>query len=327
MRQVGNGLVRFSAEHLPERDRLAYWRELFGRQVFRLDVEALPDADITCDVALQSFPGLGILSGVVGRGVRSGRTRELLSDGIDDLLLVVNLTGQAVVSQRGRESVLDERDAALVSLGETGGIVRTSEGRSFSLRIPRTAIAPFVANPDDAVLRPIARDSTALRLLTSYVGALHEYDASADGPLRQLIGHHLHDLVAATIGPTRDAMEVVNGRGMRAARLAAIKSDIMENLGRADFSVDDLVRRHGISSRYIRMLFSDEGTTFSEFLLRQRLARAHRALHGARHDAPTIADLAFRCGFGDLSYFYRVFRRAYGATPAEVRAAARRDME
>ena len=33
----------------------------------------------------------------------------------------------------------------------------------------------------------------------------------------------------------------------------------------------------------------------------------------------TIASVAFAVGFGDLSYFVRAFRRAYSATPSEVR--------
>jgi len=43
-----------------------------------------------------------------------------------------------------------------------------------------------------------------------------------------------------------------------------------------------------------------------------------------RYAAETISAIAFACGFGDLSYFNRVFRRQYGATPSAVREAARR---
>jgi AraC-like DNA-binding protein len=33
--------------------------------------------------------------------------------------------------------------------------------------------------------------------------------------------------------------------------------------------------------------------------------------------------IAYDCGFGDVSYFNRVFRRRYGAAPSDVRAQAR----
>jgi AraC-like DNA-binding protein len=32
---------------------------------------------------------------------------------------------------------------------------------------------------------------------------------------------------------------------------------------------------------------------------------------------------AFAAGFGDVSYFYRAFRRRYGMLPSDVRAQAR----
>jgi AraC-like DNA-binding protein len=36
----------------------------------------------------------------------------------------------------------------------------------------------------------------------------------------------------------------------------------------------------------------------------------------------TISAIAFDAGFGDLSYFNRVFRRRYGLTPSDARAKA-----
>jgi len=38
-----------------------------------------------------------------------------------------------------------------------------------------------------------------------------------------------------------------------------------------------------------------------------------------RYAGLTIAAIAAAAGFGDLSYFHRVFRRRFGATPSDVR--------
>ena len=84
-----------------------------------------------------------------------------------------------------------------------------------------------------------------------------------------------------------------------------------------------VAERHRVTPRYVRKLFEGEGVTFSEFVLAQRLARARRMLTDPRHDAETISAIAFACGFGDLSYFNRVFRRHFAATPTAVREAAR----
>jgi methylphosphotriester-DNA--protein-cysteine methyltransferase len=67
-----------------------------------------------------------------------------------------------------------------------------------------------------------------------------------------------------------------------------------------------------------------EGLTFSAFILDRRLSRAHRFLSEPRLADRKISSVAFDVGFGDLSYFNRVFRRRYGATPSEIRRAAKR---
>ncbi|MDW4800082.1 helix-turn-helix domain-containing protein [Escherichia coli] len=45
-----------------------------------------------------------------------------------------------------------------------------------------------------------------------------------------------------------------------------------------------------------------------------------------RRSDRSISAVAFEAGFGDLSYFNRTFRRHFGATPSEIRAAARREV-
>ena len=69
--------------------------------------------------------------------------------------------------------------------------------------------------------------------------------------------------------------------------------------------------------------FEGEGTTLSKFVLDERLRRVHRMLTDFRFASRTIGTLAFEAGFGDLSSFNHAFRRQYGATPSDVRAAAR----
>jgi AraC-like DNA-binding protein len=71
------------------------------------------------------------------------------------------------------------------------------------------------------------------------------------------------------------------------------------------------------------MLFESDGTTFSRFLLDQRLAHAHRMLSNPLLAERTISTIAYEAGFGDLSHFNRAFRRRYGETPSDVRARSR----
>jgi AraC-like DNA-binding protein len=133
----------------------------------------------------------------------------------------------------------------------------------------------------------------------------------------------VQDLMALAIGATPDAEEAAQGRGLRAARLHAIKQDIARNLSRPELSVAMLARRHGCTPRFVQRLFETEGTTFTEYVLAQRLARAHRMLLDPRRESEKISVVAYDSGFGDVSYFNRMFRRHFGAAPSDIRAQAR----
>jgi AraC-like DNA-binding protein len=132
----------------------------------------------------------------------------------------------------------------------------------------------------------------------------------------------VHDLIALVLGASRDAAEIANGRGLRATRLHAIKADIRASLGEQGLSLTVIAARQGVTPRYVQALFESDGTTFSQFLLGERLARVHRMLPDPLHAPHSISTISYAVGFGDLSHFNRAFRRRYGATPSDVRAAA-----
>ena len=112
-------------------------------------------------------------------------------------------------------------------------------------------------------------------------------------------------------------------RDLRAARLGAIKDDILNHLRQPALSIHATASRHGISARYISQLFAADGTSFSEFVLQQRLAAVHLMLSDMRFTNRTIGAIAFEAGFGDLSEFDHAFERRYGVKPAEVLEAVR----
>ena len=85
-----------------------------------------------------------------------------------------------------------------------------------------------------------------------------------------------------------------------------------------------LAARHGVTPRHVQILFESDGTTFSRFLLDQRLARAHHMLANPLLAERTISAIAYDAGFGDLSHFNRSFRRRFGKTPSEARDEPRK---
>jgi AraC-like DNA-binding protein len=151
------------------------------------------------------------------------------------------------------------------------------------LRVPVRLLSPLVADLDRAYGRSIPADSPALQLLTRYLDILQEAGTFAVPELRRQAVLHIHDLIALAIGATRDAAEIAKGRGARAAWLPVIKEDIATQLDQPNLSVATVAARHRIKPRQIQRLFESEGTTFTEYVLAQRLARAHRLLTNPLH--------------------------------------------
>lgn len=92
------------------------------------------------------------------------------------------------------------------------------------------------------------------------------------------------------------------------------------NLTRLDYRVDQFVQLAGRTPEYVsRTVKAWFGVTLTEFLRRERLARAIVML---REGDETIASIAHHVGFHSESYFYRSFREEFGLTPAQYRNLA-----
>jgi len=315
------GPVRFCFDDTPERERPTLLRECCARVGVHYDFGALPDAPFHVDLAVNAFPGLLVALGGLHGWSRRG-ARELAFTKRDDAHLLVNLRGTHRIEQNNRELVLGDGEAAFVSCSDPSALMQNGTSEQLVLRFPKAALAPLVDGLDDRLVRRIPSGLPALRLLRTYVALALNEQADAGPDVQRSLVTHVYDLMAVMMGVTRDAAALARERGMPAARLHAIKREISRHLSCADLSVAMLALRHGCTARSIQRLFEQEGMTFSEYVLAQRLARAHDLLGDPDRRAEKISSVALDCGFGDLSYFNRAFRRRYGTAPSEVRAQA-----
>lgn len=312
--------VRLSTAWFPERDGLPAWLDFYGPRFLRLEIEPTPDTPFYADVTVRSVPAIKLVSAVMSPA-RLSRTPALLVDDNDDVVLLLS-SSVGLTSQRGRELSYGVGDADALSAGEAGTTVWPSTSRHLCVHITRAALAPLVPDLDDAVVRRIPFNSKPLQYLLSYSRFL-EQQHLGDAELARVAALHLRDLLALTLGATGNAAVVGERRGLPTARLEAIKADIAKHLDQPGFTVSDAAAHQRVTPRYVQFLFESEGTTFSEFLLSRRLARARRMLVDRRYTGWTVSAIALESGFGDVSYFNRSFRRRFGASPTQFRSTAR----
>lgn len=283
----------------------------------QLEIDPHPDHPFELDFMIRGFSGFGISSGTLSP-TRNTHTTEMIDN--DDVVLVFTPRGCGTLQQIGREVTIKDGEATLISNGSTGVFYGNVSSRLLNFRLDRSLLSSLTPDVDAALVRPVARDNSALQMLIRYAGIMDDMDALATPELRRAVVLHMHDLAGLALGATSDGAQIAGQRGVRMARLRAIKDDIAANLFQQNLSAEVLAHRHGISPRYVNMLFEAEGQSVSEFILAQRLMQAHRMLSNPRLAKRAISAIAYDVGFRDLSYFNRTFRRRYGATPTDVRS-------
>lgn len=114
---------------------------------------------------------------------------------------------------------------------------------------------------------------------------------------------------------------------------AALPPDASDRIGdaaeyiHANFSdhalcVEDLSRLCGMSDTYFRRLFVARfGTTPIKYIAKLRLSRAVELLLAGYH---TVEEIAYMCGFNNISYFSTFFKKETGASPTAYRERALR---
>ncbi|MGV9674868.1 helix-turn-helix domain-containing protein [Nocardia sp. NPDC003482] len=98
-----------------------------------------------------------------------------------------------------------------------------------------------------------------------------------------------------------------------------VKAYIEQHLSDPALSPNDIAAAAHISTRYLHKLFQAENESVALYIRRRRLTRVRAELLERRWAHLSIATLAHRNGFGDISGFHRVFRATYGISPGALR--------
>ena len=313
--------LHLSTHSLPGRDRLAIWLELYGSKLFNLEIEPFGEEPFQADVTLRALPGVSLSAGA-RTNTHYRIRRHHLKNATDMVMLIAVLAGRGYSMQRNREVLTQPGQAVAMLTSELATQTLVDAGRYISVYIPRESLASVAPGFDRVLAQPIDAGCEALRLLIDYVRLIQGAGTITSTEVQRAAAVHVEDLLALTLAAKGDAAEIARGRGLRAARLRAVRADIAAHLHQPGLSAEDIARRQGVTPDYIRKLFREQGISFADYVLDQRLRRVHRALSNPRFDAIQVGTLAYDTGFGDISYFNRCFRQRFGATPSDIRRAA-----
>ena len=104
----------------------------------------------------------------------------------------------------------------------------------------------------------------------------------------------------------------------KVVKLKTVLKFIRENFDK-DITLEDMSAVAGFSGKYFCKFFKDmTGTTPVNYLLTYRIERAARKLLGSDL---SVTQIAYDCGFNDLSYFIKTFKTFKKVSPKDYRKA------
>jgi len=320
--------VVFSSDEIPaeldDRARFSLFRDLFDDcYTGSLELSRSDDQPFSMRFEFAKFGAVGISRhiGTINRIARSRRAAG--NDGNDDFILAFNL-GKDPWSIRttGRSATIVPGAAALTTMAEEGEHSGGADDSRWScLAVPRQMLLGPVGDAEDLMAIPLDTQKANVVHLRRYLDMLAEPNGFAgDAALSEHIGTTVLDLVTLCLGAHRDTMQIARERGLRAARLREVLAEIRSGFAQPAFSAANAARKLSLSPRYIQDLLSETGESFTERVLELRLQKARRMLGDPRYDHIRVGEIASMCGFHEIPYFNRCFRRRFDATPTECRA-------
>jgi AraC-like DNA-binding protein len=243
--------------------------------------------------------------------------RHVRADGSDVLELLVPIDGGFEVEQDGAVARCGAGSFVLVDAAKPFQLRQPARISALILKMGRQSLRNRLLDLEGACGRIIDCGVGMPRLVVDALGSL----ASQCGYLSSPSFLSGCESVVGLLGEAiiEALSEQANLSTSQMAIFRRARDRLRERACDHDLRLQDVACDIGISERYIQLLFTRRGTTFSDCLRRVRLARARETLArtGERHK--TVTEVAYECGFSNSAYFSTAFRETYGQTPSEYR--------
>ncbi|QAY78360.1 AraC family transcriptional regulator [Sphingosinicella sp. BN140058] len=309
-------VARVSTRALDRRTRQEEIREFYGRIGMGLDLESRTDAGLEFEAATLILPSLSASVGSL-TPVTWTRRADLMADGRDDLCISWIAGGHRLERPGAPDLQTAPGAACIMALDRRFSSTTTDGSWTACIQIARDLLVDRVPDLDDVPLDRIDRTRPEARLLLDYLWSVTHLPIAPD--MAKIVSGHLVDLVALALGAGGDSARGAQDGGARAARLLSVKRYIARNLHLSTLSARTAGQALGIGPRYVRSLFADEGTSFSDYVAERRLVAIRSRIADPAEALRPIGDIAAELGFPEPSTFYRRFKGRFGITPSELR--------
>jgi AraC-like DNA-binding protein len=309
--------VLVDTAHVAVRDRAEVLRERLGSASSDHEVRFLAQGG-RVQARLEHWP-LGNEVAIMRQtssGICHLRTeRHALHDAPERIAFVVHQGGPGVYEHAGIDHELRRGGMYVTDMSLPFRYERPGAGTAHILQIERSAVHVTAEQVRDAS-RSVGSSPVAGLFGHHILGLMEAGDELCESSLAAPVAAITLQLAECLL---LDAAGISNGASsdaMAATLIERIRLYVQLNYARPELNAELVAYEHHISTRHLFKLWSSQPETFSETITSTRLAAARRML--ATQPRLSVAAIAHRCGFCNVSHFGRRYRTAFGQTPGQT---------
>jgi AraC-like DNA-binding protein len=299
-------------------DRSRFWHETIASTYFPLDLKFREPATFTGELSNWQLGGVS-LSRLTSQALQYRRLPHHFKTERDEHFLVtVPARSEIFFAQGGKDVRCNPGGFILERSHEPYEFSHADPADLWVMKVEAKALGLRLRAPDRFCSMQFNAAEGAGGLFTDMLHLIPQRFDAMSVEVRGTVGRQLIDLLVLAL--KADERTLTTGTStVREAHLTRIESVVRKNLGDAALDPETIARACCISTRYLHELFRDTNQTVGSWIRDQRLEAAREALTD-RSNKQSLAEIAYRFGFGDQAQFSRSFRSAYGTAPKDFRA-------
>ena len=234
-------------------------------------------------------------------------------------LVKFQLQGQGYIEHRGKEAYLNPGDFVVCTTSEPYHLRFANSYRQAVLAVPQTTLLELYGNADDILGERMDSSIPTHWLLSQFVQNIASTLDRLTPEVLSRLEANLLDLLITSLESVSLQLPGPSICSSTQEHLKTAKRQIGIHLRNPALSPDFIAAQAKISTRYLHMLFKEEGITVSRYILQQRLKACARALRQPELAQLSTTNIAHEWGFADVSHFHRCFKAHYQLTPRQYR--------
>ncbi|PSJ56679.1 hypothetical protein C7I85_24320 [Mesorhizobium soli] len=304
----------WSTSDVESRHRFSYWRDAVCQAILNVDAEPQGAENFEAQISGRIL-GSAKLACFVSKPHQIVRNRSHVArSGESGYLVSWQKAGRSQIIQGDASISLEAGDIGVIDVERSFRVdFPTPVSRTLAL-IPRRPLeerAPWFRR---APLARIGVGEVFGRLASEHLACLSDHPMNSSSEADLLV-ENICNLLALATAPGELGREIA---GVPAETVLAF---CRKNLRQPDLSPRMAAFHLRVSVRTIHLRFQQMGTTFGAWVLAERLETCRRALENATLARQSISEIAFDCGFRDISHFSKAFKRSYCVSPRDHRAS------